>query len=505
MRSNLTRVFAWLALAVLTCPFGVYGQAGSGELTGEVRDPAGALVAGARITLTDTATNQNYLSLSSESGVFTLAGQKPGTYRIAVEARGFKRFVRNNVTVTTGERVRVDVELAVGEITDSVTVHGDVELLRKDSATISQVVDVKTIPALPLNGRTFVGLVGLAPGIALPPGSALPRLSGSRPRTNEYLYDGIGVLQPEPGQVAFFPIIDAIREFNVQTNDAPAEFGRFNGGVVNLTTKSGTNDFHGTLFEFLRNEAVNARNRFAPATTTNPKTPEFRRNQFGFVAGGPVIRNKTFFFADYQGTRQLIGRVVTSTVPTVAERGGDFSAILGKPLYRTSAGTVTTDPTTNGTANTPILVTDTNGNSIQARQNMLFRPTDHVAYAGNKIPTSSFDTVAASLLDHYPQPTSSGLANNFRRVGNEPDSQDQFDVRIDHRFSSNDQVFGRYSYAKDFTEPVTALPDGSGTVSGGAARGPQNTLAQAIAGNYVHAQLAAWVRAFGRRGPQARR
>src|SRR6185369_17238903 len=161
-------------------------------------------------------------------------------------------------------------------------------------------------------------------------------------RTNEYLFDGISVLQPEPGQLAYYPIIDAIQEFKIESNSPSAEFGRFNGGVVNLSMKSGTNNLHGSMFEFFRNEALNARNLFAPATAANPNKPEFRRNQFGFVLGGPIRRDKTFFFADYQGTRQLIGRVVTSTVPITAERNGDFSALLGSPLYRTPAGVVTT-------------------------------------------------------------------------------------------------------------------------------------------------------------------
>ena len=147
---------------------------------------------------------------------------------------------------------------------------------------------------------------------------------------------------------------------------------------------------------------------------------------------------------------------------------------------------MTTDPSTEGTPNTPVLVTDTNGNTLQAKQNMVFRPADHLAYAGNIIPVDTFDSAAASLLNIYPQPTTSGAANNFRRTGDEPDSQDQFDVRLDHRFSTRDQIFGRYSYAKDFTQPVTPLADGSGVVTGGAALGPQDTLAQAIATNYVH-------------------
>ncbi len=482
MRQHSLFSFVVLTTLSLFVPSASHGQAGNGELTGEVRDPSQQFIPDARVVLTDLSTKLPYETATNDSGVYEYYNLKPGRYSLTVEKNGFERYERQSLTVRTGERLRVDVSLAVGEVTTSVVVREDASLLRTESATLGEVIDSRSIPALPLNGRTFINLLGLAPGIALPPGSALPRLSGSRPRTNEYLYDGIGVLQPEPGQVAFFPIIDAIREFNVQTNDSSAAFGRFNGGVVNLTTKSGSNDLHGTVFEFLRNEAVNARNLFAPATAANPHKPEFRRNQFGFVLGGPIVHDKTFFFADYQGTRQLIGRVVTSTVPTVAEQTGDFSALLGAPLYRTPSGAVTTS----ASGNTPINTTDTAGNTIQVRQGMIFRPSDHLAYAGNMIAPGTFDSAALALLGRYPQPTSSAPFNNFRRLGNEPDNQDQFDIRVDHRFTERNQFFARYSFFKDFTRPVTPLPDGSGAIGGGSALGPQDTLAQSLVGNYVH-------------------
>src|SRR6185437_5209495 len=191
-----------------------------------------------------------------------------------------------------------------------------------------------------------------------------------------------------------------------------------------LTTKSGTNDFHGSAFEFLRNEALNARNLFAPATAANPKKPVFRRNQFGFVAGGPVIKDKTFFFGDFQGTRQQIARVRISTVPTLAQHQGNFASSLGAPLFFQPNGSISTIVTANR-----VNVTDTNGNIIQARVGQIFRPSDHRAYAGNLIPTNTFDPVAALLLQRYPNPTSAGAANNFTRIGNENTNQDQFDVR----------------------------------------------------------------------------
>ena len=288
-------------------------------------------------------------------------------------------------------------------------------------------------------------------------------------------------MQPEPGQIAFFPIIEAIQEFKVEINSPAAEFGRFNGGVVNLTTKSGTNEWHGSAFEFFRNEALNARNLFAPSTAANPKKPVFRRNQFGGVLGGPIRKNKTFFFADYQGTQQLIGRARVSTVPTLAQRSGDFSGSLGASLYLTPTGTATTV----ATGNTPINVTDTNSNLLQARQGMIFRPADKRAYAGNLIPLAEFDTLARALLNRYPLPTATGTANNYTRIGNEVLTQNQFDVRLDHQFSNHDQLFGRYSFAKDISDPVTPLPDGSGNITTGAI-GLTKTKAQQFVGNYLH-------------------
>jgi len=462
----------------------VYAQTGKAELTGEVHDQNGAIIMQGRVVATEIATAQAFSAIVTDGGNYTITSLKPGTYSVTAEANGFKRLVREGVRLTTGERVRLDIVLEPGAVAETVTVIQDASLLRAETGSLGQVIRNRKIVDIPLNGRNFLSLVTLSAGVAQPPpttaGPSFPRINGGRPRTNEYLFDGISVLQPEPGQVAFFPIVEGIQEFKVEVNSPSAEFGRFNGGVVNLSTKSGTNDFHGSAFEFLRNEALNARNLFAPATAANPNKPVFRRNQFGFVVGGPVIKDKSFFFGDYQGTRQLIARVRISTVPTLPQRQGDFSASLGALLYSQPNGSISTTVTAN-----PVSITDTNGNTIQARVGQIFRPSDHRAYAGNLIPINTFDPVAASLLQRYPIPTSSGSANNFTRIGNEPDNQDQFDFRLDHRFSANDQIFGRFSYARDITSPMTPLPDGGGNITSGIT-GPTDTMAQSIAGNYVH-------------------
>ena len=473
-----------LLFAFVTGTPATRAQAGRSEITGLIHDERGALIPQGRIVITEVSTSQVVITTIGEAGIFTVTNLKPGNYTVTVEAQGFKSYVRSGVQLATGERVRLDITLQPGQLSESVMISEDASPLRTESGSLGQVVNNRKIVDMPLNGRNFLSLVSLSAGVAQPPpttaGPSFPRINGGRPRTNEYLFDGISVLQPEPGQVAFFPVIESIQEFKVEVNSPPAEFGRFNGGVVNLTTKSGTNDFHGAAFEFVRNEALNARNLFAPATPANPKKPVFRRNQFGFVIGGPIIKDNTFFFGDYQGTRQLIGRVRISTVPTLVQRQGNFSSSLGALLFFQANGSIGTTPTAN-----PVNITDTNGNIIQARVGQIFRPSDHRAYAGNIIPTNTFDPVAASLLQRYPQPTSSGAANNFTLIGNEPSNQDQFDIRLDHRLTSNDQIFGRFSYAKDITKPVTPLPDGSGNITSGVT-GPTDTKAQSIVISHQH-------------------
>jgi hypothetical protein len=421
-----------------------HAQTAAGQITGLVKDQAGASVPGATVTVTETRTHLQRVVVSTGDGVYTVPSLVPGEYRLDLELSGFKSVRREGIRLATGETARIDFDLAVGSVQEQVTVVADAPIVREATASLGTVVENEQVVQLPLNGRLFIMLAAIAPGVALPPNSVLPRINGGRPRTNEYLFDGISVLQPEPGQVAYYPIIDAIQEFKIESNSPPAEFGRFNGGVVNLTTKSGTNAFHGNVFEFFRNEHLNARNFFQ---ASNPVKPDYRRNQYGGMAGGPLVKDRTFFFVDYQGQRQSIGRTVTSNVPTLAERSGVFR----QNIY---------DPST------------TVGNTRQQ-------------FPNNTIPRSAMDPVALALLERYPLPTNSATANNYTRTANEIDNQDQGDVRVDHKFTNRDQAFGRLTYFQGHAAPVTAFPDGSGTIPAGSiAVGPQDTTAWAFASNY---------------------
>ena len=319
-------------------------QTAAGEITGVVNDQAGAAVPGATITVTETRTNLQRVVVSTGDGVYTAASLAPGEYRLDIELPGFKPMRREGIRLSTGEKARIDFDLSVGDIREQVTVvAADAPIVRAETASLGTVVENEQVVQLPLNGRLFIMLAAIAPGVALPPNSVLPRINGGRPRTNEYLFDGISVLQPEPGQLAYYPVVDAIQEFKIESNSPPAEFGRFNGGVVNLTTKSGGNAFHGNVFEFFRNEHLNARNFFQRA---NPVKPQYRRNQYGGMLGGPLVKNRTFFFVDYQGQRQSIGRTVTSTVPTLAERHEACSGRTSTIRRRLSATRASSFPTT---------------------------------------------------------------------------------------------------------------------------------------------------------------
>ncbi len=427
----------------------------AGELTGSVLDRSGAGVANATIHLIETSTNVSQTTVSTSSGNYVFINLNPGSYRLEVSATGFERLNRSGVTVVTGQTVTADLTLTVGAQRQTITVTDDAPLLQAATSNIETNIPAPTIAAMPLNTRNFVQLATLAPGVELPPGTVLPRINGGRPRTNEYLFDGISALQPEPGQVVYFPILDDIQEFTVESNNVPAEFGRFNGGVVNVSTRAGSNAFHGSLFEFFRNEDLNARNYFS---TTGPK-PEYRRNLYGASLGGPILHDRLFFFGDYQGVRQLIGVTRISTIPTLNERQGIFTGV--SKIYNPNTTTFT--------------------NGAYVRQEF---PKDVI-----NVP---FDPAAVALLARFPTPTNlNAAANNYTRTANDADHQSQFDFRIDGAFRTMDRAFGRYSYYNEVEQPVAPLPDGSGAITGavigtGGVAGLSNVLGQQAVFNETH-------------------
>jgi len=427
-------VLVGLILASTLC----FGQAGRAELFGAIQDPSGLAVPKAKVEAEDQATMVHYNAASDDRGEYHILGLPAGQYTLTVEQPGFRTYRQSGITLRLGDRTSLDVKLSLGQPSQTIEVTAAAPLLQTAGGDVSLNVDQQKLSTLPLDGRNFIPLVTLAPGVALPGGgSLLPRINGSRPRTNEYLYDGISVLQPEPGQVVYYPIVDGMEEFKLNINAYSPEYGRSNGGTVMVIGKSGSNQFHGDVFEFFRNEALNARNLFA---RPGPK-PEFRRNQYGLTTGGPIQTNKTFFFVDWQGTRQRTGITRFSVVPALAQRDGIFT----QPIF---------DP-----ASSP-----------------------RTPFVNNTIPAKRFDALGLQVLDHYPLPNVTG-ASNFVRTATEPDNQDQADFRIDRYFGEKHRIFGRYTFLRDNDTPVTPLPDGSGSLTSGAI-GHALTRGDAFAGDY---------------------
>jgi hypothetical protein len=329
---------AFVAVLFLALSFSAFGQVERGVIAGRVTDSTGGVAVGARVTVLHTGTNISFETMTDETGSYIAPSLTLGTYDITVQMEGFRTQTHRGIVVEIGQRVRADFSLQVGQVTETVDVSAEVPLIQSETSTVGTVIAAKTIEDLPLNGRSFIGLLTLSSGITsgtpgrllngrgtqVARGASAFSSNGMRDTSNNFLVDGIDNNEMAVSTITYFPSIDAIQEFKVQTSASDAEFGRNGGGTVNLTIKSGTNQIHGTVFEFLRNEKMDAKNFFDPA---GAPTPPLKRNQFGFSLGGPIVRDKTFFFGDYEGKRYTEAQTFVSTVPTVAQQNGDFSGI----------------------------------------------------------------------------------------------------------------------------------------------------------------------------------
>ncbi|MBI3682753.1 MAG: TonB-dependent receptor [Acidobacteria bacterium] len=403
-------------------------QQDTGIITGLVTDATGSVIPSAAISLVNTGTNVRTTVATNADGLFVATPMRIGVYSITVEARGFKKSVRDGVTLRVQDRLRVDFQLEIGEVSESVEVTSQAPLLQSETSSIGQVIASKPVSELPLNGRNFIQLIALTPGAYIPQRNNslyqdfLIGINGNRIQNNNFLLDGINNNTTDNNQAPVLPSPDAIAEFKVQSNLLPAEFGRALGGAINISLRSGTNRFHGVLFHFLRNDHMDANNFF----NSGRAKPSFQQNQFGGALGGPVYlpkaydgRNRTFWFADYQGTRIRKGLTRLFTVPTAAMRAGDFSGLAA--MY---------DPDT------------TSGNTRQP-------------FAGNRVPSVRFDPVMQRYLPLYPLPDRAGLANNYTLNPKYTDNNDQGDIKVDHSFSARDSVMFRYSRGdREFIVPL---------------------------------------------------
>src|SRR5262245_9542184 len=310
----------------------VFSQVARGTIVGTVSDATGAIIPGVQVTVINTGTNQTRQAITNERGNYEVDLLPIGEYRVTAELSGFSTKRRENVTLSVGDRLRIDFQLTVGEITDRVDVSTEAPLVQTEDASMSAVMDRQKIVELPLNGRDFTKLAYLIPGAFVPrQNSSLGNrggftVAGVVEKENQIMVDGINNNGGGTHELSTLIIIDAIAEFRIQTNTYGAQYGTFAGGQVDAVTKSGTNEFHGNTFYFHRNDNMDARNFFDPWPLKN--LPEFRRHQYGATLGGPIKKDKVFFFYAYEGQRQVRFQTATGTLPRPEFWEGDFSALL---------------------------------------------------------------------------------------------------------------------------------------------------------------------------------
>ncbi|HKW19623.1 MAG TPA: TonB-dependent receptor [Terriglobales bacterium] len=443
-----------LALSLPSRAQNVYGT-----IAGTVTDTTGAAVTDANVTLTNLATAEKHQVKSGAAGEYTFVNILPGRYRVEATKSGFKTFVREPVVVDIESGIRVDIAMQVGSQTETIEVSSEAPLLQPETQSLGQVVESRTVNEMPLNGRNPLALVALVPGV-VPQGapanggnsSGTPvganpfamgdfQIGGGQAGQSAILMDGVPTNGSYLNVVTVVPDQEAIQEFKVQTNNLGPEYGRFAGGVINLTTKSGTNGFHGSGYEFLRNKVFDASGYFARtcaggSCTPIPK-PALTQNQFGASFGGPIIKDKLFFFSSYEGFRQRLGQTLQTTVPTALERNGDFSQ-SGFNIY---------DPLTTDTTKTDATYCAAAGVTV-CRTQLSFNGN------ANVIDPARIDPTAKALLSYFPLPNQPGEKNNFIESFSAGGDINQINERVDYNLSSRQRLFGRFT-----RNSILSLPD----------------------------------------------
>jgi len=431
-------------VAVVAWPVPAAAQAVYGSIAGTVNDSTGAAMPGATVTITSVERKTTDSVTTNASGNYTKERLLPGNYEVKAELSGFKSSVIPSVRVNVDSQTKVDFRLDVGQLTEAVTVNAaEGQLLKTDRADVSTTMDTKQVTELPILDRNFTKLILLTPGTQQqswnhaasenPQGSAQTQVNGQTFAGTGYQLDGTENRDPILGIIVINPNLEAIGETKITSQNYDAEFGQAIAGVVSVVTKSGTNDIHGSAFEFMQRDKFQARNPFSQPDVKNAITgrvlPLSKKDQFGGSVGGPIEKNKWFFFGDYQGTRSTVGGSRLLTVPNAASRNGDLSA-YGVNIY------------------------DPNGGA----------PGSRPQFAGNVIPTARLSPQALKVLSLIPLPNNgSGIRDNYIAQGSELFNNDSFDARIDGRLSSSVNTFVRYSFARFDLNGPTAFGTGGGS------------------------------------------
>lgn len=434
----IAKTFIFFALTILLVAPAAFGQQITATLYGTVTDANQAVLSSAKITVTNEATGFQRTTVSDKSGNYTLPLLPVGTYDLTVEASGFQRYAQNKIALALNDEVRLNAQLIVGEVSATVQVDSEPSLINLEQGSVGQVIGRRKIEDLPLNGRNFLQLASLQAGVtpnvttiteftAGHPGQTNFSVNGLRAQSNNFLLDGADNNDGFLGTAGGVPSPDALQEFRILTNAYSAEYGRGGGAVVNIVTRGGTNQFHGLAYDYLRNDIFDARNFFSS------DVPKLRQNQFGGTFGGPIIKNKTFFFGSYEGFRRVQGAVASSVVPSVLQRQGNFgaNATIRDPLLTGLCQATPANPTP--------------GVNYQA-----------ACFPNGQIPLNRFSPISQRILALLPAPNRG--VNSLVSVGNGTTDSNQFLVRVDHALTGKDNLSARYFFEdgnalKPFTTP----------------------------------------------------
>ncbi len=431
------RVLVMLLLSLFCLmPLFTYAQSTFGTVDGTVTDSSGAAIPGAQVTLTNTGTQEKRTQPTGDAGLYQFVNVVPGQYKLEIEKTGFKHVTRENVVVQVQQDTHIDASLPVGQVSETVEVTSETPLLQAETSSLGQVVEQRKANELPLNGRNIFNLITISPAAVAQGGSGgtpvgqNPFSWGNYQVGGSFANQSAEYLDGQPLNIGYInlPIViptqDSVGEFKVQYNNLGAEFGKFSGGILNFSTKSGTNTWHGEAYEYLRNKVLNSNEYFykqsqlAAGQSNTP--PPYVQNQYGFNLGGPIIKDKTFFFVSWEQFRLRTGGVVSTAVPTAAFRQGDFSSLL-------SQGITLYDPYT----------VDSSGN--------------RTAYPNNQIPQAEWSKAATALWDKYYTPVAAASFNisspdNFTTASSSGGNNNQFVTRVDQNLGANTRLFGRFTY-----------------------------------------------------------
>jgi hypothetical protein len=468
MRHQFRRL---LALSAVLCWLSILVQAQSftGAIVGTVRNASGEVVPGAEVIITQVQTNKQVTVTANGDGYYTSPPLSVGDYRVEAKAQGFRRAVRSGLTIQIQQTLSVDFTLEVGAVTESIEVTAQAPVLETTSSALGKVVDNRRILDLPLNTRNVYSLIYLTPGVSGSIGNNYNSMgysvNGARPTMMDTVIDGVTASFPTVNGftgISVFPSVDAIQEFKVMGATYPAEFGRSLGSVLNVVYKSGTNQFHGSAYEFLRNSVFDANNFFD--NRRGQELGSFKRSQFGGHATGPIIKDKTFFMGSYEGLRARSFATTLRTVPTAEQRAGDFSKT------RNQAGAL-------------IRIF----NPFTTRANPSGSGFIRDQFAENRIPQNLIDPVALNVLKYYPLPNLPGDANtganNYAASGSTQLNLDNYDFRVDHRISERQTFFARYSHRYTEDVPLKAFPESITMAEG---RVIQENKARNFVAEYTH-------------------